>query len=57
MLKRGWVLWILILIAWTLVGLSFTLNYYFFAGHYVAIFNQQPTLGGMLVWELPMFFV
>src|SRR5437016_7100761 len=57
MLKRGWVLWILILIAWTFVGLSFTLNYYFFAGHYVAIFNQQPTLGGMLVWELPYWFL
>ncbi|MEN3335286.1 MAG: two-component system, LytTR family, sensor kinase [Blastocatellia bacterium] len=57
MLKRGWVLWILVLIAWTLVGLSFTLNYYFFAGHYVAIFKQQPTLGGMLVWELPYWFL
>lgn len=57
MLKRGWVLWILVLIAWTLVGLSFTLNYYFFAGHYVAIFDHQPTLGGMLVWELPYWFL
>ena len=57
MLKRGWVLWILVLIAWTLVGLSFTLNYYFFAGHYVAIFKHQPTLGGMLVWELPYWFL
>lgn len=57
MLKRGWVLWMLVLIAWTLVGMSFTLNYYFFAGHYVAIFKQQPTLGGMLVWELPYWFL
>lgn len=57
MLRRGWVLWLLVLIAWTLVGLSFTLNYYFFAGHYVAIFNHQPTVGGMLVWELPYWFL
>jgi len=47
----------LVLIAWTLVGLSFTLNYYFFAGHYVAIFQKQPTLGEMLVWELPYWFL
>ena len=57
MLKRGWVLWVLVLVAWTLVGLSFTLNYYFFAGHYVAIFKHQPRLGEMLVWELPYWFL
>ncbi len=57
MLKRGWVLWVFVLIVWTLVGLSFTLNYYFFAGHYVAIFKQQPTILGMLVWELPYWFL
>ena len=57
MLQRGWILWVLVLAAWTLVGLSFTLNYYFFAGHYVAIFKQQPSLGGMLVWELPYWFL
>lgn len=57
MLKRGWVLWILVVLAWTLVGLSFTLNYYFFAGHYVAIFKQQPTLLGMLIWELPYWLL
>ncbi|HKP10910.1 MAG TPA: histidine kinase [Blastocatellia bacterium] len=55
--RRGWILWILVLVAWTLVGLSFTLNYYFFAGHYVAIFKHQPTVGGMLVWELPYWFL
>ena len=57
MLKRGWVLWVLVLLAWTLVGLSFTLNYYFFSGHYVAIFKQQPTLAGMLIWELPYWLL
>ena len=55
--KRGWILWLLVLVAWTLVGLSFTLNYYFFAEHYVYIFKQQPTVGGMLVWELPYWFL
>jgi two-component system LytT family sensor kinase len=55
--KRGWILWMAVLVAWTLVGLSFTLNYYFFAGHYVAIFKHQPTVGGMLVWELPYWFL
>ena len=54
MLKRGWVLWVLVLVAWTLVGLSFTLNYYFFAGHYVAIFKHQPTLGGMILQHGPV---
>jgi sensor histidine kinase YesM len=57
MLKREWVLWIFVLLVWTLVGLSFTLNYYFFAGHYVVIFKQQPTIVGMLVWELPYWFL
>ena len=57
MLKRGGALWALVLVAWTMVGLAFTLNYYFFAGHYVAIFQKQPSLGEMLVWELPYWFL
>jgi sensor histidine kinase YesM len=40
-----------------LIGLSFTLNYYFFAAHYVAIFREPPTLGQMLVWELPYWLL
>lgn len=57
MLKRGWVLWILVLIVWTLIGLSFALNYYFYARHYVEIFTPSPSLGDMLVWELPYWFL
>src|SRR6185369_16867752 len=34
-----------------------TLNYYFFAEHYVTIFRQQPTIGQMLVWELPYWLL
>jgi two-component system LytT family sensor kinase len=57
MLKPHWRLWIVILVGWTLVGLTFTLNYYLFSDHYVAIFRQPPTLAQMLVWELPYWFL
>jgi len=50
-------LWVCVLLGWTLLGLSFTLNYYLFAGHYVAIFKQPPTLPEMLVWELPYWLL
>src|SRR5262252_8732037 len=50
-------LWVAVVIGWTLIGLIFTLNYYLFAGHYVAIFRQPPTLPQMLIWELPYWFL
>jgi sensor histidine kinase YesM len=50
-------LWLAIVIGWTLIGLTFTLNYYLFADHYVDIFKQQPTLSEMLIWELPYWFL
>lgn len=50
-------LWLAIIIGWTLIGLTFTLNYYLFADHYVDIFKQQPTLSEMLIWELPYWFL
>src|SRR5262252_5435620 len=50
-------LWLAVVIGWTLIGLIFTLNYYFFADHYVAIFRQPPTLPQMLIWELPYWFL
>src|SRR5215467_3451943 len=50
-------LWVSVIIGWTLIGLIFTLNYYFFADHYVAIFRQPPTLPQMLIWELPYWFL
>ncbi len=57
MSKRRWMLWTLVLAGWILIGLSFSLNYYFFANHYVTIFRKQPSLGGMLVWELPYWIL
>jgi len=50
-------LWALVLIGWLLIAMSFALNYYFFARHYVAIFEHPPTLGQMLVWELPYWLL
>jgi len=57
MLRRYTTLWVLVLAVWMLIGLSFTLNYFFFAAHYVAIFEHPPTLGQMLVWELPYWLL
>ena len=57
MLNRHRMLWALVLIGWLLIALSFSLNYYFFARHYVAIFEHPPTLGQMLVWELPYWLL
>jgi two-component system, LytTR family, sensor kinase len=57
MLRRYSTLWVLVLAVWMLIGLSFTLNYYFFAEHYVTIFREPPTIGQMLVWELPYWLL
>jgi len=57
MSERHWRLWISVLVGWTLVGVSFTLNYYLFSDHYVAIFRQPPSLREMLVWELPYWLL
>ncbi|MFL6210983.1 MAG: sensor histidine kinase [Pyrinomonadaceae bacterium] len=53
---HGW-LWACVLVGWTLVGLTFTLNYYLYADHYVAIFKQPPSLREMLIWELPYWLL
>jgi sensor histidine kinase YesM len=55
--KLGKRLWVIVLIGWALVGLTFTLNYYLFADHYVAIFLKQPTFIEMVVWELPYWLL
>lgn len=55
--RSHWRLWAAIVVGWTLIGMTFTLNYYFFADHYVAIFRQPPSLGQMLIWELPYWFL
>ena len=55
--KLRWTRWLLVSTLMVVVGLSFTLNYYLFADHYVAIFKKQPTLSEMLVWELPYWII
>jgi sensor histidine kinase YesM len=50
-------LWLCVVAGWTLIGLTFTLNYYLFSDHYVAIFKQPPSLQQMLIWELPYWFL
>jgi two-component system, LytTR family, sensor kinase len=57
MFERHWRLRLSVLVGWTLIGLTFTLNYYLFSDHYVAIFRQPPTLREMLVWELPYWLL
>lgn len=57
MWQRHKILWLSIAAGWMLIALSFTLNYFFFAGHYVAIFSTPPTLLQMLVWEIPYWIL
>ncbi|HEY6334127.1 MAG TPA: histidine kinase [Blastocatellia bacterium] len=54
---RSYILWACILSGWILIGLSWTLNYYIFAGQYVAIFTIPPSLGQMMLWELPYWVI
>src|SRR5205085_11331811 len=56
-LRHSWQLWAGIFVGWTLIGLTFTFNYYYFADHYVAIFTKQPSLREMVVWELPYWLL
>jgi two-component system LytT family sensor kinase len=55
--RRRYLLWAFILSVWIMIGLTWTLNYYFFADHYVAIFSVPPTLSQMLIWELPYWLI
>src|SRR6266496_548933 len=55
--KSHWRLQLAVIVGWTLIGLTFTFNYYLFSDHYVAIFKQPPTLEQMLIWELPYWFL
>jgi sensor histidine kinase YesM len=57
MFERHWRLWLSVLVGWTLVGVTFTLNYYLFSDHYVRIFRQPPSLREMIVWELPYWLL
>ncbi len=56
-LNRRWMLWVTVAGGWILIGLSFTLNYYLYADHYVAIFKKQPTLAEMMIWEIPYWIL
>jgi two-component system LytT family sensor kinase len=53
MAKRSYLLWGMVLTGWVLIGFTWTLNYYVYSDHYVAIFSVPPTFKEMLVWELP----
>src|ERR1700749_3196285 len=55
--KTKWRLWLSITIGWMVTGLTYALNYRIYATHYVEIFTPRPTLGEMLVWELPYWFL
>ena len=57
MWQRHKTLWVSIAAGWMLIALSFTLNYYVFSSHYVAIFSIPPTLLQMLVWEIPYWIL
>ena len=57
MWQRHRILWVSIAAGWMLIALSFTLNYYVFSSHYVAIFSTPPTLLQMLVWEIPYWIL
>ena len=57
MWHRHRILWTSIAAGWLLIALAFTLNYYFFSGHYVEIFQQPPGLLQMLVWEAPYWIL
>src|SRR5436853_7863253 len=51
--RRQRVLWASIAVAWMLIAVSFTFNYYYYSHHYVEIFSTPPTFLQMLVWEIP----
>ncbi|PYP89296.1 MAG: hypothetical protein DMF61_03515 [Blastocatellia bacterium AA13] len=56
-LKARWIRWLLVSAVMLVIGLSYTLNYYLFADHYVAIFKKQPSLNEMIKWELPYWII
>jgi two-component system, LytTR family, sensor kinase len=55
--RSHWRLWLSVIVGWTLIGLTFALNYYLFADHYVAIFKEAPGLNQLLIGELPYWFL
>lgn len=55
--ETKWRLWLAVVVGWMLIGAAYALNYYVYARHYVEVFTRPPTLGQMLVWELPYWFL
>jgi len=47
----------MVLTGWVAIGMTWTLNYYVYADHYVAIFSVPPTFREMLIWELPYWIL
>ena len=57
MAKRSYLLWGMVLTGWVAIGMTWTLNYYIYSDHYVAIFSIPPSFSEMVVWELPYWIL
>jgi two-component system, LytTR family, sensor kinase len=57
MARRSYLLWGMVLIGWVAIGMTWTLNYYIYADHYVAIFSVPPSFKEMVIWELPYWIL
>jgi len=55
--KRSYLLWGMVLTGWVAIGMTWTLNYYIYADHYVAIFSVPPSFREMVIWELPYWIL
>jgi len=47
----------MVLTGWVAIGMTWTLNYYIYADHYVAIFSVPPSFREMVIWELPYWIL
>ena len=57
MARRSHLLWGMVLTGWVAIGMTWTLNYYIYADHYVAIFSVPPSFREMVIWELPYWIL
>ena len=57
MARRSYLLWGMVLTGWVAIGMTWTLNYYIYADHYVAIFSVPPSFREMVIWELPYWIL
>lgn len=56
-LTTKWRLWLSIIVGCLLIGLTYALNYYIYAKHYVELFQKPPSFPAMLRWELPYWIL